>query len=75
MSKRLFVFQCPFKSFSKQISCYDKNRGKNANPAYKLNINKQIISSTKSVVLLRVEIDNDLNFDSYISRICKKFQE
>ena len=37
-----------------------------------LNINRVEIKSQNSVTLLRVEIDNELNFCNHISNICKK---
>ena len=37
-----------------------------------LNINEAEIKGQNSVTLLRVEIDNELNFNNHISNICKK---
>ena len=40
--------------------------------SYRLNFSQNEINSVESVTLLGIEIDNQLNFDSQVSSLCKK---
>ena len=53
--------------FQAMILSSDKKENK-----YDLKINDSIISSEKSVTLLRIEIDNKLNFEKQVENICRK---
>ena len=48
------------------------NINKKPNAFYTVNMNNQIVKSADSIMLLVAEIDNNLNFDKHISKICKK---
>ena len=52
-----------------QVTLLDKGRPDNA--SIEVEIGNEKISSTSSVKLLGVHIDNKLNFNEHINKICK----
>ena len=58
-------------SWFKESQAIIRSRRKKTNVLYNLNKNNQIIKSTGFIIVLWFEIDNKLNFDVHISKICK----